>query len=269
MAWYLVLLSLALTIALLDSAAVGRRPDWPRSAWPTFVAAALVAVVGSFSSLQGLLIWPVGLVLMYQRRWPLWAFVSWIGAAGVTVVLHFHNFVTIRVDNLGLVLSHAYLGVRVFWFALGDVVGVQERLQDPPNAAVMAFGIAIFILALFVLLRSGIRRDEHNGAPIGVSLIVFGRLFDALMTQGRFWLKRSLSGTHHQRADEVRPAEIAALNRQRQRFFAWFWGTIERVDRPAVARIALPRWWYRWFAAFHSALGTPAISIRRYSRLHL
>jgi len=228
-----------------------------------------VAAIGSFSSLQGLLIWPVGLVLMYQRRWPLCAFVSWIGAAGVTVVLHFHNFVTTRVDNLGLVWSHAYLGVRVFWFALGDVVGVQERLQDPPNAAVMALGIAIFILALFVLLRSGIRRDEHSGAPIGVSLIVFGRLFDALMTQGRFWLKRSLSGTHHQRADEVRPAEIAALNRPVS-------DTSPGSGAPSSASIVSPsygslspRWWYRWFAAFHSALGTPAISIRRYSRLHL
>ena len=182
-------LALAVTIALLDRPQLADRPDWPKSAWPTLVAAALVAVVGSFSSLQGLLIWPVGLVLMYHRRWPRWAFVGWFGVAFVTVVLYFHNFMTTRVDNPGLVLSHAYLGLRVFLFALGDVVGVQENLQDPPNAAVMAFGVAIFVLAVFVLLRWGIRRDEHSGAPIGVTLIVFGLLFDALMTQGRFWLK--------------------------------------------------------------------------------
>ena len=51
MAWYLVLLSLAATIALLDR---------PTLTLPTFVAAAVVAVVGSYSSTQGLLIWPVG-----------------------------------------------------------------------------------------------------------------------------------------------------------------------------------------------------------------
>ena len=58
MAWYLVLLSLAATIALLDR---------PTLTLPTFVAAAVVAVVGSYSSTQGLLIWPVGLVLLYLR----------------------------------------------------------------------------------------------------------------------------------------------------------------------------------------------------------
>ena len=88
-----------------------------------------------------------------------------------------------------MVLSHAYHAVAVFLFALGDVVGVQERLHDPPNAGVMAFGVAIFVLAVVVLLRWGIRRDEHSGAPIGVALIVFGLLFDALVTQGRYWLK--------------------------------------------------------------------------------
>ncbi len=230
MAWYLVVLSLAVSMALLDRPQLAARPDWPRSAWPTLVAAALVAVVGSYSSLQGLLIWPVGLVLMYHRRWPRWAFLSWIGVAVVTVVLYFHNFATTRVDNPWLVLSHAYLGIRVFLFALGDVVGVQENLQDPPNAGVMAFGIAIFVLAVFVVLRWGIRRDEHSGAPVGIALIVYGLLFDALMTQGRFWLKfhaasqshyttndvlvlvgiylTVLTGTARPRADEVRPAEV-------------------------------------------------------------
>ena len=83
MAWYLVLVSVALSVALLD---------WPRLAWPIFVGAVLVAVVASYSSLQGLLIWPVGLVLLYHRRRPTWAFVSWIVAAVVTTALYFHNY---------------------------------------------------------------------------------------------------------------------------------------------------------------------------------
>ena len=83
MAWYLVLVSVALSMALLD---------WPRLAWPIFVGAVLVAVVASYSSVQGLLIWPVGLVLLYHRRRPTWAFVSWIVAALVTTALYFHNY---------------------------------------------------------------------------------------------------------------------------------------------------------------------------------
>ena len=108
MAWYLVLLSLAVTMALLDRPQLAGPLCWPRLAWPTFVVAALAAVVGSYSSVQGLLIWPVGLVLLYHRRWPLWAFVGWIVAAGVTAGLYFHNFVPTRVDNPDYVLSHAF-----------------------------------------------------------------------------------------------------------------------------------------------------------------
>ncbi len=83
MAWYLVLLSLAGTIALLDR---------PTLTVPTFVAAAVVAVVGSYSSTQGLLIWPVGLLLLYLRRRTKWTFVSWIAIAGATAAALFLQF---------------------------------------------------------------------------------------------------------------------------------------------------------------------------------
>ena len=187
MAWYLVLLSLAVTIAVLDRPQEAGSLGWLQLVWPTFVVAAVVGVVGSFSSLQGLLIWPVGLVLLYHRRWPRWAFVAWTTTAVVAVVLYFHRFVTSPLDNPRLVLSHPFFALRFYLFALGDVVGVQERLHDSPNAAVTVFGVAIFVLAVFVLLRWGIRRDARTGAPIGITLILFGLLFDALTTQGRFW----------------------------------------------------------------------------------
>jgi hypothetical protein len=63
MAWYLVLLCLAATIVLLD------RPTLT----PVLLCLAIVtAVIGSFSSLQGLLIWPAGLVLLWFRRRGRW-----------------------------------------------------------------------------------------------------------------------------------------------------------------------------------------------------
>ena len=83
MAWYLVLLVFALSVALLD---------WPKLSWPIFVAAVLVAVVASYSSLQGLLVWPVGLVLLYHRRRPRWAFTAWIVAALAATALYFGNY---------------------------------------------------------------------------------------------------------------------------------------------------------------------------------
>lgn len=187
MAWYLVLLALAATILLLDR---------PTLAWPTLLAAAIVAVVGSYSSTQGLLIWPVGLLLLYLRRRPRWALVSWIGAAGATAALYFHNFVSTKgaIQSPSNALDHPFLALKFFIYALGDIVGVQplhpgahESLEHfgPDNGAVMLFGVVVLALAVLVLLKWGLRRDEDSGVPIGIALIVMGLLFDALVTESR------------------------------------------------------------------------------------
>ena len=53
-------------------------------------------------------------------------------------------------------------------------------MGGPGNPAVIAFGAVILVLAVFVVLKWGIRRDESGGIPIGVAMITFGLLFDAL-----------------------------------------------------------------------------------------
>ena len=180
MAWYLVLLSLAVAIVLLDR---------PRFTWPVFAVAIVVAVVGSYSSLQGLLIWPVGLVLLYQRRRPIRAVILWVIVAGATTVLYFHNFTSSKAFNPhDTILRVPFDAVGFFVFALGDIVGLQETKAEPANGWVIAFGVVILVLAVLVLIRWGLRRDEHSATPIGVALILYGLLFDALITQGRVFL---------------------------------------------------------------------------------
>lgn len=176
MAWYLILLALAASMFWLDR---------PRLTWPIFVVAAAAAIIGSYSSVQGLLIWPVGLVLLYHRRRSLWAVGGWIAVAAMTTAFylrgsHYNNQV-----NDQFILHNPLLAVKVYMFALGDIVGEQMNFGAPGNPAVMLFGIFIFVLAIFVVIRWGIRRDDHGPAPIGVALIVFGLLFDALVTDGR------------------------------------------------------------------------------------
>lgn len=67
--WYLTLLAFAAVIFLLDS---------PRTNWVVLVAAIGVAVVGSFSSLEGLFIWPAGLIILIWNHWRR-AFLCWRG----------------------------------------------------------------------------------------------------------------------------------------------------------------------------------------------
>src|ERR1019366_8903735 len=83
MAWYLVLLGLAVALFLLDR---------PSLTWLVLAAAMAAAVVGSFSSLQGLLIWPTGLVLLYLRRRPWRMIVVWIISAVATGAIYFYNY---------------------------------------------------------------------------------------------------------------------------------------------------------------------------------
>ncbi len=59
MCWYLVVLSLAAALVLLDRTTLS---------WITLAGAIGAAVVGTFSSSEGLMIWPVGLLLLYLRR---------------------------------------------------------------------------------------------------------------------------------------------------------------------------------------------------------
>ena len=177
MAWYLVLLSLAATIALLDR---------PTLTLPTFVAAAVVAVVGSYSSTQGLLIWPVGLLLLYLRGRPKWTILSWIAVAAATAALYFYNFtVPGRADSPRNALGHPWTAIKFYVYALGEVVGVPWKNGVPPNQAVYVFGVVILALAVLVLIKWGFRRDEHSGVPIGIALMVFGLLFALLMTEDR------------------------------------------------------------------------------------
>ena len=175
MAWYMVMLSLVSAMALLDR---------PTLTWLVLLGAIGAAVVGSFSSLQGLLIWPAGLVLLYHRRRHLSFVLIWFTAAVASATLYFYNFNThaIQPDHNG-VLQYPLDAIKFFLFEVGDVVG----LQNPGSSdnGILLFGLAMVILAACTLVGYGIRRDQSGGGPIGVALICVGLLFAATVSDGR------------------------------------------------------------------------------------
>jgi hypothetical protein len=177
MAWYLVLLSLAVAVVLLDRATL---------TWLVFAGALGAAVVGSFSSLQGLLIWPAGLVLLYhRRRQPAFA-ISWIAAAAAAAVLYFHNFsVSASSGIVSISWHHPAAAVRFFFFAIGEVVGFRVDRYDSGNRAVLLLGLVIVVLAAGTVVVYGIRRDAVGASPIGVALIGVGLLFAVSIAEGR------------------------------------------------------------------------------------
>jgi hypothetical protein len=201
MAWFMVLLALATAMVLLDRFTL---------TWLTMVGASAAGVVGSFSSLQGLLIWPVGLVLLYHRRrpWPLVATWATLGAA--SAILYLHNFNTkTAAPPPSYALGHLLASVKFFLFAIGDVVGIPFTVHQPGNNAILLLGLLLVVLGIAAVAAYGIRRDDQRGSPIGVALIVMGFLFAATITEGRgvfgYW---AASASRYTTFDLLVPAGI-------------------------------------------------------------
>lgn len=166
LAWYAAILMLAATLFLLD------RPSLSSSLRG---AAIVTAVIGSFCTIEGLIIWPVGFILLYQRRRPKSWMIVWSAAAVVTVLIYEYRFETNQAVPSylsGLHLPGA--AARSYFQVIGDVLGV--RLQDPNSGlstAILVFGVLLFLIAIYALVTRGLRRDTSSGAPIGIALICF------------------------------------------------------------------------------------------------
>jgi hypothetical protein len=177
LAWYLITLALATTVFLLDR---------PGLTGLVLAAAVAAAVVGSYSSIQGLLIWPAGLMLLWQRRRGTRAVVTWLAAAVGTTIVYFIGFNSNQTySDRAYVSGHPLADLKAFFFLIGDVSGAHstDDIGNPiPHAPqvhtnlVIALGCLIAAIAVWVLVRYG-RRDEAGGSPIGIAQVVFGLLF--------------------------------------------------------------------------------------------
>jgi hypothetical protein len=178
MAWFMVLLALATALLLLDRATL---------TWLALGGAIAAATVGSLSSLQGLLIWPAGLVLCFYRR-RVWTEIGvWIVAGIAATAVYLRNYHFSATPFPRFALQHPMIAVKFFFFLIGDVVGkpVAPGNSHTENTLVVLFGIFIVALAIGTVLICGFRRDERTGSPIGIALICFGLLFAVIVTQGR------------------------------------------------------------------------------------
>lgn len=179
LAWYLILVTLAGVLFLLD------RPALPVVA---LVGAMVCAVGGSFSSVQGLFIWVAGLLLLFYRRRSPGFMVAWVAGGVLTTVLYFYNFNSHAAVAPGLTpFDLPGRAVRFFFESLGDVLGVPLRTDGVGTTLITALGCAILLLALYSLWSGGRHRRSDSAEPVGMALTVFGLLFALSTTWGRGW----------------------------------------------------------------------------------
>jgi hypothetical protein len=188
-AWYVVMICLAGTLAVLDREQLNG---------PALAIGAAIAVIGSMSSLQGLLIWPAAIVILLYRRRSLKILATWVAAAAATVGLYYYHF---NSSQLGYTpinpFLHPAFEIKLFFFSLGNVAGRplgipfifspnhNHPVLGPANPWIIAFGVAIFITAVAVVTRTGFRGAKDKPEALGVSLILFAFGFDGLTAIGR------------------------------------------------------------------------------------
>jgi hypothetical protein len=189
MAWFLVLICLVGTLAIMDR---------PQLTARLALFGGAVAVIGSYSSIQGLIIWPSVFVLLLYRRRSRRLLAAWVGAAVLTTALYLYNINPSQFSNFRInPLLHPLFEVKLFLFSLGNVAGKPITINtffvpqsDHPvlgtaNPWLIVFGVVIVLISVFAVVKVGIRGSEHSAAPVGVSLILFAFTFDAVTAIGR------------------------------------------------------------------------------------
>lgn len=182
--WYLVIAALAVSILLLDT---------QRLTWVALVGAMAAGVIGTFSSIQGFMIWPAGFVLMYQRRRDLRKHVAWLGTGCISALAYFYHW-SLRAASINgsgihsssYLLHHPLYTLEFLAFLVGDVVG--QTIPNAPHAQndiVVAFGAMLLVIGIWLFARFGLRQDKNTVAPIGFAVMVFGLLFAVEVTLGR------------------------------------------------------------------------------------
>ena len=179
MAWYLVFLALALVVVLIDRDEITAL---------TLALAIGAGVIGSFSSLQGLLVWPIGIVLILYRGRSRPILAAWVVAGCITTALYlYHLNIRAQSDLPSSLTHHSVFPVYFSIFAIGDVLGVPIK-PGGSNPGIFLLGLVIVVVALATLGLCGLRRDKTSGSPVGAALICFGLSFSVLVALGRHGL---------------------------------------------------------------------------------
>ena len=201
-------------------------------------------MIGSYSSLQGLLIWPAGLVILWLRRRSRWSVGIWILAAVLTTALYFYHFNSnTATPDHNYIWQHPMTSITFFLFTVGNIVGVHIAYHGPVNYAVVLFGLVIVLVAILALIVGFRSLVQGDGRPMGMALIVVGLAFAVIVTAGRvtlgYWVA---SGSRYTTFDLLTIVGIylTLLSRPSRQARAKT-GTLRRFDRtgPIIVRWCL------------------------------
>jgi hypothetical protein len=183
-AWYLITFLLMALLCLLIVVPMQRRSVL------VFATAVAVAALASYSSAQGVFLWPVGLLCLL---WPLqggpprWGrraqreVAVWILAALVTIVMYFWGVQRGQTGFYSSTWRHPLEVLQSVLANIGDVFPT----SSPDVGLHDAIGAVLLLAAAFVVVSSFRERRALVESVLPVVLIVFAVLFDPFVASNR------------------------------------------------------------------------------------
>ncbi|HEY5097570.1 MAG TPA: hypothetical protein VII46_05945 [Acidimicrobiales bacterium] len=181
MAWYLIIFFFMAMLLVLS-----RKEITPVQ----LVMASVLAGAASFSSLQGLFAWPVGLLVILwcsmERTRKLSYAITWVAVGAMATALYFWDYTLQGGGSVGLGFDIRNPGLVAEYFlaAVGNVF--------PTGAGSVSLhalvGVPLCLAGLWVLVAAGRTRLRTAGPhtlPFPAALILFALLFDASIALGR------------------------------------------------------------------------------------
>lgn len=175
-AWFMVVACLCGVLLLLTASRIG--------VWRLFAALA-IGVVASCSLLQGLEIWPAGLMALMRPGTSMRMRATWCAAGIIATALYLSGFNFARMggpplSELPTHLSTAALGVFV---AVGNVLLLTAGGTD--YLATIAFGALISVVGAGIVVSWWIRGRGDRVLTIAAAFVIVGFIFDLLLMPGR------------------------------------------------------------------------------------
>jgi hypothetical protein len=174
MAWYLVLFCLIAGLSAL-SWLESQRPFWNKAALPVALA---LSTVASFSSLQGLFVWPCGLFYLICRRSRqvhIWIWVVW---GSVVSVLYFAGLYFVATGGPPLMdfARNPARSLEYFFTVPGSIF---PFFHVQGIIGLLLVGVSLWIVARAFALK------QKGTLSIEAAFIIFALLFDLSLVPGR------------------------------------------------------------------------------------
>jgi hypothetical protein len=179
-AWVLVLLSLVCTVALLARPAVGMK---------CLGLAALIGVIGSYSSLEGLLVWPAGLVVLLATGRANRLRLIWCVTGVAVTVGYFADFSFAASGSapLSYVVANLSVALQGVLITAGSIIPNTVAGVGAISSPVITEVVGGLILAAALGVIVNWLRHGRTPGPRAfcVALIVASILFDLTLIPGR------------------------------------------------------------------------------------